>query len=100
MPVPRYEIVGIVGDVRASIDQEPAPAMYRPLLDSANPAVSLLLHTQGDPQADVNTVRNEVRKFNSNPPAKARPAISPETLSRFISVQCRYEQHFWHYGVL
>jgi hypothetical protein len=66
MPVPRYEIVGIVGDVRASIDQEPAPAMYRPLLDSGNPAVSLLLHTQGDPQADVNAVRNEVRKFNSS----------------------------------
>jgi predicted lysophospholipase L1 biosynthesis ABC-type transport system permease subunit len=66
VPVPRYEIVGIVGDVRASISQEPAPAMYRPLLDSGNPAVSLLLHTQGDSQAAVNTVRNEIRKFNSS----------------------------------
>jgi putative ABC transport system permease protein len=48
-PVPKYEIVGIVGDVHAMLDRKPEPALYRPLLDGSYGSAAILLHTRFAP---------------------------------------------------
>ena len=63
-PAPRYEVIGIVGDVLPALHQEIAPTLYRPLLDIANRGVSILLHTTVQPRSVVSAVREEIRQFD------------------------------------
>lgn len=51
VPVVRYEIVGVVGDVSASLDRAPQPALYRPLLDGTYSSATVLMHTHVSPQS-------------------------------------------------
>jgi putative ABC transport system permease protein len=64
IPTPRYEIVGVVGDVVPSLDAKIGPALYRPLLDVANNGASVVVHTAVDPQAVVSSVRNEIHQVD------------------------------------
>jgi len=64
-PVPRYEIIGVVGDVLPTLADRIAPTFYRPMLDVANSGFSMLVHTATEPQSAVAAIRNEIRRMDS-----------------------------------
>jgi putative ABC transport system permease protein len=63
-PAPRYEIVGIVGDVRPSLQDDVGPMLYRPMLDIANRGVAIILHTKVEPQSVAGAAREEIRRLD------------------------------------
>jgi putative ABC transport system permease protein len=64
IPAPRYEVIGVVGDVVPTLDERVRPTFYRPLLDVANNGVSILIHTAVEPAAVTASVRDEIRKLD------------------------------------
>jgi putative ABC transport system permease protein len=64
LPAPRYEVIGVVGDVVPTLDRPVSPTMYRPLLDvpSGNPTV--ILHTAGEPRSLTSDVRLAIRELD------------------------------------
>src|SRR5262249_55760752 len=64
VPTPRYEVIGVVGDVVPALDRRIAPTFYRPLLDVAPSGVTVLLHTAVDPQSVLGAVRAEIRTLD------------------------------------
>ena len=79
-PAPRYEIVGIVGDVRATLDRPVQPTLYRPILDLANSNVTMLLHTAVEPQTLIADVRAAMRELDSSL-ATFRPLTIEEVMA-------------------
>jgi predicted permease len=65
-PAPRYQIIGIVGDVLAALEDPISPALYRPVLDGGGGAVTILLHTQVDPETVMASVRREIHEVDPN----------------------------------
>jgi predicted permease len=65
-PAPRYEIVGIVGDVLPTLDGMMTPTMYRPILDLAPSGVTALLETSVEPSSIAGAARAAVREFDRN----------------------------------
>jgi putative ABC transport system permease protein len=65
VPVPKYQIIGVVGDVLAALDAKPSPAFYRPLLDNANSGAMVLLHTAVDPKSLIGPTQDEVHRIGS-----------------------------------
>jgi len=63
-PAPRYEVIGVVGDVVTTLDSPVRPMLYRPLLDVANGGASVLVHTAVEPTAVAASVRDEIRKLD------------------------------------
>jgi putative ABC transport system permease protein len=55
-----FEVVGIVGDVRDSVYDEPEPHMYLPLLQQTWASATFAVRTHGDPAALVGAVRSEL----------------------------------------
>ncbi len=55
-----FEIVGIVGDVRRSITDEPEPHMYVPFQQQTWESMSFAVRTAGDPSSVVGAVRSAV----------------------------------------
>ena len=68
IPAPRYEIVGIVGDVVPTLDAPVRPALYRPLLDTANGGASIIVHTAVEPLSVLSGITNEVRRLDPGLP--------------------------------
>lgn len=68
LPAPRYEVIGIVGDVRPTLQDREAPMLYRPLLDIAGRGASILLHTKVEPQSVIAAVREEIRRIDPTMP--------------------------------
>jgi len=64
VPIPKYEIVGVVGDVRGQLDRNPQPQMYRPLLGVGGGNATALLHTLVTPQSLTEAVLNEIHKLD------------------------------------
>jgi putative ABC transport system permease protein len=64
-PVPHYEVIGVVGDVLASLDAQPSPTLYRPLLDTANVPAIVWLRTAGEPRSLIVDVQNEIRRIDT-----------------------------------
>jgi putative ABC transport system permease protein len=64
LPAPRYEVIGVVGDVLPALHQPITPTMYRPLLDVSNRGVSIVLHTRVDPGSVAGAVRDEIRRLD------------------------------------
>ena len=46
---PGYRVVGIVGDVRWSLDQDPEPSLYTPLYEGYSTDFHAMIHTEGNP---------------------------------------------------
>ncbi len=63
-PAPRYEIIGVVGDVRPSVQEAVAPTLYRPMLNIGNRNVSIFLHTTVPSQSVAGSVRDEIRRLD------------------------------------
>ena len=64
VPVPHYEIIGIVGDVLSSLDAEPRATLYRPALDTANAGAMVLLHTMAEPKAVITDAQNVIHRID------------------------------------
>lgn len=57
-------IVGVVGDVKITgLDEAIKPVLYYPFRQAAGIGTTLVVRTKGDPNALINTVRNEIRNL-------------------------------------
>ena len=65
-PAPRYEVIGVVGDVRPTLQDPAVPTLYRPLLDIAFRGVTAIIHTRGEPRSVIGGVREEIRRLDPN----------------------------------
>jgi predicted permease len=68
IPAPRYEIVGVVGDVVPSLDTPIRPSIYRPLLDVANGGASIVVHTAGEPLSVASGIGSAVHRLDPGLP--------------------------------
>jgi putative ABC transport system permease protein len=84
IPAPRYEIVGIVGDVVPALDVPVRPALYRPLLDGGYSAASILVHTAVEPLSVLSSIGNEVHRLDPGLPV-ARVRTMDELVGRSTS---------------
>ena len=66
---PWYRVVGIVGDVRISLDQEPLPSMYVPSSDSVQPFFYAVIHSSADPAVLAPAVRQVLGGLDPDIPA-------------------------------
>jgi putative ABC transport system permease protein len=80
LPAPRYEVIGVVGDVVPTVQDRIAPTLYRPLLDVPNRGVAILFHTALQPQSVVGLAREEIRRID---PGLA--LFQVQTMERLVS---------------
>jgi predicted permease len=64
VPVPRYEVIGIVGDVLPSLDAQPSPTLYRPVFDVPVLTPTVVLHTAIEPKAVIADAQKEIRRID------------------------------------
>jgi predicted permease len=67
-PVPRYQIIGVVGDVVAKLDARIQPTVYVPLLDGQFDDIYIVLHTSVEPHSMVAALRKEVHRIDPDLP--------------------------------
>jgi predicted permease len=65
---PRYEIVGVVGDVPATLDADIEPTVYVPILDGKWDEVYFVLHTSVEPRSILPAVRAEIHRLDPDLP--------------------------------
>lgn len=76
------EIVGVVGDTKASLDAEAGPQMYVPYAQDANwTGMSLVIRTNGEPRSLANAVRNEIRSVD-----KGIPVFNVTTMDDVLAI--------------
>ncbi len=63
-PVPRYQVIGVVGDTITELDQRVEPTIYVPLLDGRYEEVYVLLHTAAEPRSVIGAARHEIQRLN------------------------------------
>jgi putative ABC transport system permease protein len=63
------EIVGVVGETKASLDNDPGEQMYVPYAQDATwSSMSFVVRTSGDPASAAAAVRNEIRSLDKGAP--------------------------------
>lgn len=90
------EVVGVVSDVKFNaLNIVNSEEMYLPLEQVPWPATTLIVHSQGDPQALVSGVRAKIAEIDSNLPVTsvaswdsivAASVAQPRVLSQFVGV--------------
>jgi putative ABC transport system permease protein len=90
------EVVGVVSDVKFNaLNIGNSEEMYLPLEQVPWPATTLIVHSQGDPQALVSGVRAKIAEIDSNLPVTsiaswnsivAASVAQPRVLSHFVGV--------------
>jgi predicted permease len=68
IPAPRYEIVGVVGDVVPALEVPARPALYRPLLDLGATGATILVHTAVEPLSAASSIANAVHGLDPGLP--------------------------------
>src|SRR5581483_4728762 len=68
LPVPRYEVIGVVGDVLQSLDSRVEPTIYLPLLDGTFDRVHIVLHTSVEPHSVTAAARKAIHRLNPDLP--------------------------------
>jgi predicted permease len=66
---PHYRVVGIIGDVRIRLDEDPQPALYTSLYEGSETDFHALIHTLGDPVAIAGAVRQAISGLDPDIPA-------------------------------
>ena len=66
--VPRYQVVGIVGDVVKNLDAPVEPTLYVPIFDGGYDDVSIVLHTSVEPHSVTSALRQELHRLNPDLP--------------------------------
>jgi putative ABC transport system permease protein len=79
---PFCEIVGVVQDVTFHLGAPTSPAVYRPLAQQSSQWLTLVVHTTGDPRAQIAAVRSAAQSFDDNLPAQ-----EIKTLEEMVSLQ-------------
>jgi predicted permease len=67
-PVPRYQVIGVVGDVLKQLDAKVQPTFYVPLLDGNFNDVYIVLHTAAEPHSVTAAVREEIHRLRPDLP--------------------------------
>ncbi|MGA8025526.1 MAG: ABC transporter permease [Bryobacteraceae bacterium] len=67
-PVPRYQVIGIVGDVLRHIDAEIQPTFYVPLFDGKYDDIYVVLHTAVEPHSATGAVREAIHAMQPDLP--------------------------------
>ena len=63
------EIVGVVGETKRSLDNDPSQQMYVPYAQDASwSSMSFVIRTSGDPASTSPAVRNEIRSLDKGAP--------------------------------
>lgn len=63
-----YEVIGVVGDVRANIDKAPAAIFYRPYWDTGRTEAIIVAQTQGDPYSIAGPVKSIIHDLDADMP--------------------------------
>lgn len=84
IPVPRYQVIGVVGDVLQHLDAKVEPTMYVPLLDGRSQDIYIILHTSVEPHSVAGAVREEVHSLRPDLPLFAMRTME-EALGRSAS---------------
>ena len=63
-PVPRYQVIGIVGDTLTQLDEKIQPTFYQPILDGRWSELSVVLHTAVAPHYVIPAARNAIEQLN------------------------------------
>jgi len=79
---PLCEIVGVVEDVNFNLGERSGPVVYRPLAQHAFHSITLIVHTKGDPKAQIAAVRSAVQAIDENLPAQ-----EIKTLEEIVGLQ-------------
>lgn len=66
--VPRYQVVGIVGDVVKTLDAKVEPTFYLPLFDGNADDIYIVLHTSVEPRSVTSALRQEIHRLNPDLP--------------------------------
>ena len=84
---PFLEVVGVARDGKyRSLGETPHPYIYRPVLQSYDPKMTLVVRTTGEPQSVVASVREQIRALDSNLPiTNVKPLRDQLDLSLFPS---------------
>ena len=67
-PVPRYQVIGVIGDVLKHLDQKIQPTFYVPLLDGDFNDIYIILHTASEPHSVMGAVRAEIHRLQPDLP--------------------------------
>jgi predicted permease len=70
------EVVGIVGDIRQSLEGDFAAGFYRPALQAGPPTFAFVVRTTSDPLGYVNAVRREVLALDRDEPISSVKTMS------------------------
>jgi putative ABC transport system permease protein len=84
-PTPHYRVVGIVGDVRIRLDEDPQPCMYMPLYEGYETGFYALIHTASDPLPLAGAVRQAIGSLDPDIPAfeiRTMAAVLDESAAR------------------
>ena len=75
------EIVGVVGETKRSLDDDPSQQMYVPYAQDASwSSMSFVIRTSGDPASTSPTVRNEIRLLD-----KGAPVFNVRTMNDLLT---------------
>ena len=76
------EVIGIVGETKASLDDKPATQMYVPYSQDATwGSMSLVVRTQGEASAASNAIRNAIRSME-----KGAPIYNVRTMNDVLAI--------------
>jgi predicted permease len=70
------EVVGIVGDIRQSLEGDFAAGFYRPQLQAGPPTFAFIVRTTGDPATYLSAARREVLSLDSDQPISSVKTMS------------------------
>ncbi|MGH9752209.1 MAG: ABC transporter permease, partial [Blastocatellia bacterium] len=77
---PRFEVVGVVKDGKYwTLGEDPRPFVYFPMAREYDSNVSLVVHTNAEPQNMINTIRGEVERLDAN-----LPLFDVKTMSKHL----------------
>src|SRR4029077_8912642 len=63
------EIVGVVGETKRALDDDPSQQMYVPYAqDASGSSMSFVIRTSGEPASTTSAVRNEIRSLDKGAP--------------------------------
>jgi putative ABC transport system permease protein len=79
---PFCEIVGVAEDVTFHLGADPGPVVYRPMAQQSSQWLTLIVHTKGDPKAQIAAVRSAVQAIDDNLPAQ-----EIKTLEEIVGLQ-------------
>ena len=75
------EIVGVVGETKRSLDNDPSQQMYVPYAQDASwSSMSFVIRTSGDPASTSPAVRNEIRSLD-----KGAPVFNVRTMNDLLA---------------